>query len=63
MQFAARFSLVCSFDMPLFSSCIVLLTVEPGHRAVMFDRFRGIMDEVSEEGTHFKIPFIQVRRF
>jgi len=36
-----------------------LYNVEPGHRAVMFDRFRGIMDEVSEEGTHFKIPFIQ----
>ena len=25
----------------------------------MFDRFRGIMDEISDEGTHFKIPFIQ----
>jgi len=36
-----------------------LFTVEAGHRAVMFDRFRGILPEVRGEGMHIKIPFIQ----
>lgn len=36
-----------------------LYNVEPGHRAIMFDRFRGILDEVAPEGTHFLIPGIQ----
>lgn len=39
------------------NSC--LFNVEPGHRAIMFDRFQGIKTSVYEEGTHFKIPFIQ----
>lgn len=26
----------------------------------MFDKFRGVQKDVTGEGTHFKIPFIQV---
>lgn len=36
-----------------------LYTVDGGHRAVMFDRFQGVMDEVSGEGTHIMIPWLQ----
>jgi prohibitin 1 len=35
-------------------------TVEPGERAVIFDKFSGIKDTVKGEGLHFYIPFIQV---
>merc|ERR1712062_822345 len=33
--------------------------VDGGHRAVMFDRFRGILPAVTWEGTHFMIPWVQ----
>eukprot|EP01097_Dermamoeba_algensis_P006525 TRINITY_DN4087_c0_g1_i1.p1 TRINITY_DN4087_c0_g1~~TRINITY_DN4087_c0_g1_i1.p1 ORF type:complete len:271 (-),score=84.34 TRINITY_DN4087_c0_g1_i1:186-998(-) len=37
-----------------------IYTVEPGERAVIFDRFRqGVLDTVSEEGLHFIIPWVQ----
>jgi len=36
-----------------------LYNVEAGHRAVIFDRFRGILDEVAGEGTHFYVPWVQ----
>jgi hypothetical protein len=36
-------------------------TVDAGNRAVVFDKIRGIQQTVVGEGTHFKIPFIQVR--
>jgi prohibitin 1 len=36
-----------------------LFNVEGGHRAVMFDKFRGVLDEVVGEGTHFMIPWVQ----
>jgi len=39
------------------NSC--LYNVDGGHRAVIFDRFSGIKPNVSGEGTHFLIPFIQ----
>ena len=45
-----------------FGSSIVssaLYNVDGGHRAVMFDRFRGVLSEVSGEGTHFLIPWVQ----
>ena len=35
------------------------LTVDGGERAVMFDRFRGVLKETSAEGTHFMVPIIQ----
>ena len=35
------------------------ILVDGGHRAVIFDRFSGIKDLVTGEGTHFFIPWIQ----
>lgn len=36
-----------------------LYTVDGGHRAVIFDRFRGVLDTTVGEGTHFLIPGLQ----
>eukprot|EP01018_Ginkgo_biloba_P007558 Gb_41670 [translate_table: standard] len=36
-----------------------LYTVDGGHRAVLFDRFRGVLDESVGEGTHLLIPWLQ----
>ncbi|XP_071488582.1 prohibitin 1-like [Diadema antillarum] len=36
-----------------------LYNVDPGHRAVIFDRFAGVKDYVVGEGTHFLIPWVQ----
>lgn len=36
-----------------------LYTVDGGHKAVLFDRFRGVLEETSGEGTHFLIPWLQ----
>lgn len=33
--------------------------VDGGEAAIMFDQFRGVLDTVKGEGTHFKVPFIQ----
>ena len=41
---------------------VVLLLVDGGERAVIFDRFRGVLPKTIKEGTHFKIPFIQVEK-
>lgn len=35
------------------------ILVDGGHRAVIFDRFSGIRQEVTGEGTHFFIPWVQ----
>jgi hypothetical protein len=32
--------------------------VDGGHRAVIFDRFQGIKQDVIGEGTHFMIPWL-----
>jgi len=37
----------------------VLFNVDAGCRGVIFDRFRGVLQEVKNEGTHFLIPFVQ----
>ena len=37
----------------------LFLSVDGGHRAVIFDRFRGVQDKVVGEGTHFLIPWVQ----
>lgn len=37
-----------------------VFVVDGGERAVVFDRFRGVMDKVYGEGMHFIIPFVQV---
>jgi len=36
-----------------------LYDVPGGHRAVIFDRFSGVRDQASGEGTHFLIPWLQ----
>ncbi|CAH1789836.1 unnamed protein product [Owenia fusiformis] len=36
-----------------------LYNVDGGHRAVIFDRFRGVQQNVIGEGTHFMIPWVQ----
>jgi len=36
-----------------------LYTVDGGERAVLFDRFRGVLDQTVGEGTHFLIPYLQ----
>lgn len=36
-----------------------LYNVDGGERAVIFDRFRGILAEVEGEGTHFRVPWVQ----
>ncbi|XP_042335970.1 prohibitin-like [Sceloporus undulatus] len=38
---------------------LTLYNVDAGHRAVIFDRFRGVQDVVVGEGTHFLIPWVQ----
>lgn len=37
-----------------------LYNVDGGHRAVIFNRVIGVKDTVYGEGTHFKVPFIDV---
>lgn len=39
--------------------CLSIYAVDGGQRAVIFDRFRGIQDDVVGEGTHFLIPWVQ----
>uniref|UniRef100_A0A2P2K8E3 Prohibitin n=1 Tax=Rhizophora mucronata TaxID=61149 RepID=A0A2P2K8E3_RHIMU len=36
-----------------------LYTVDGGQRAVLFDRFRGVLDATVGEGTHFLVPWLQ----
>ncbi|CAI2307635.1 unnamed protein product [Caenorhabditis sp. 36 PRJEB53466] len=36
-----------------------LYNVDGGQRAVIFDRFSGVKNEVVGEGTHFLIPWVQ----
>ena len=47
----------------IYSNYVILIIyfalVDGGTRAVIFDKFYGVQDKVVEEGTHFRIPFIQ----
>lgn len=36
-----------------------MISVDAGHRAVIFDRFSGVKQTVNGEGTHFFIPWVQ----
>ena len=40
-------------------NCLLCL-VDAGNRAVIFDKVKGLQMKVVGEGTHFKIPYIQV---
>jgi prohibitin 2 len=35
------------------------LTVEGGHRAIIFSRIGGVQQEVFAEGLHFRVPWFQ----
>lgn len=48
------------FPSPLYSPLTWDPLVDGGRRAVIFDKIRGIQSEVVSEGTHFRIPLIQV---
>ena len=37
----------------------VIAIVDGGQRAVIFDRFTGVKNFVTGEGTHFMIPWVQ----
>jgi len=41
----------------LFQAAIY--NVDGGYRAVMFDRLRGVQSQISGEGTHFRVPWLQ----
>ena len=43
----------------LLANLSLILAVEGGHRAVIFDRFSGVLNQVVGEGTHFFIPWVQ----
>ncbi len=34
------------------------IKVDGGHRAIIFDRFQGVKQEVIGEGTHFMVPWL-----
>ena len=36
-----------------------MYNVVGGERAVLFDRFRGVLPDASGEGTHFLVPWVQ----
>jgi len=40
-----------------------LYNVDPGHRAIIFDRIQGVKQVVKAEGTHFRIPVLQKPHF
>ena len=37
----------------------ITISVDGGQRAVIFDRFTGVKQHVTGEGTHFLIPWVQ----
>ena len=43
----------------MYNFLSLLLAVEGGHRAIIFSRLGGIMDDVMIEGLHFRIPWFQ----
>lgn len=47
----------CCVLLPVVACCCT--AVDGGERAVIFDRFRGILPEVVGEGTHFRVPWVQ----
>jgi len=37
----------------------IIYNVPAGHRAIIYDRFRGLLDKEAEEGTHLIVPMVQ----
>ena len=42
-----------------YAFILICISVDGGHRAVIFDRFQGVKPDVIGEGTHFLIPWVQ----
>ena len=40
-----------------------IFIVEPGERAVIFNKLRGLQNKIHGEGMHFKIPIIMAPRY
>ncbi|WFD18056.1 Prohibitin-1, subunit of the prohibitin complex (Phb1p-Phb2p) [Malassezia caprae] len=61
MNTAANF--LSRFAVPLGMSALAIQAsmydVPGGYRAVMFDRFAGVKDRATNEGTHFLVPWLQ----
>ena len=55
-NYKVEFHNTTNLNCPNISSRV---SVDAGHRAVIFDRFRGVQDAVVGEGTHFLIPWVQ----
>lgn len=50
------------FFPPLLTTpCLPVAAVDAGTRAVIFDKLSGLQEKVVSEGTHFRIPYLQVR--
>ncbi|KAN0060783.1 Prohibitin-1, subunit of the prohibitin complex (Phb1p-Phb2p) [Thecaphora frezii] len=56
-NFAARFAVPIGLSVMALQAS--LYDVPGGYRAVMFDRFQGVKDKATSEGTHFLIPWLQ----
>lgn len=52
-----RFAIPGAIAVSLASASIY--DVQGGTRAVIFDRLRGVNDQVVNEGTHFLVPWLQ----
>ena len=55
-----RLALVPHPSLDLLSFFCSACSVDAGQRAVIFDKFRGLQETPVGEGTHFRIPFVQV---
>ncbi|PWN50956.1 putative prohibitin PHB1 [Violaceomyces palustris] len=54
---AARFAVPLGLGVMALQAS--LYDVPGGYRAVMFDRFKGVKDQATNEGTHFLVPWLQ----
>lgn len=54
----AKYSVVAGIGITALQSS--LYTVDGGERAVMYDRINGVLPEPVGEGTHFKVPWLQM---
>jgi len=61
MAFLSRYSsrIIVSLGVGVGALQASLYDVPGGYRAVMFDRFSGVNDKATGEGTHFLIPWLQ----
>jgi prohibitin 1 len=54
----AKYSVVAGVGVTALQSS--LYTVDGGERAVMYDRISGVLPDPVGEGTHFKVPWLQM---